>query len=48
MKASGKVSNFVKSGRKQNNCIEMLDEIMSKHIVKITSDPSFFPGPKIL
>lgn len=48
MKASGNVSNLVNSFKKQNNCILILDVIINKHIVKITNDPNFFPGPKIL
>lgn len=48
MNASGNVSNFVKSQRKQKSCIEILLLIISKHMVKIMSDPNFFPGPKIL
>lgn len=46
--ASVKLSNFVKSHKKQNNCMEMLDEIINKHMVKIIKLPSFFPGPNIL
>lgn len=45
---SGNVSNFVKSHRKQKSCIEMLDDMTSRHIVKIIRLPSFFPGPNIL
>lgn len=48
MKASAKFSNFVKSHRKQNSCIEILDEIISKHIVNMMRLPNFLPGPKIL
>lgn len=45
---SGKVSNFVKSARKQNSCIDMLEVMISKHIVKMIRLPNFLPGPKIL
>lgn len=45
---SGKVSNFVKSHKKQKSCIEIPDEITNKHKVNIIRLPSFFPGPNIL
>lgn len=45
---SGKLSNFVKSQRKQNNCIDMEELMINKHIVNIIRLPSFFPGPNIL
>lgn len=45
---SGNVSNFVKLRRKQNNCIEILDDMTNRHIVKIMRLPNFFPGPNIL
>lgn len=48
MKASAKVSNFVKPQRKQKSCIDILEEMISKHMVKIIRLPNFFPGPKIL
>jgi hypothetical protein len=45
---SGKLSNFVNSQRKQNSCMEMLDEMISRHMVNMIRLPSFFPGPNIL
>jgi len=45
---SGKVSNLVKSQRKQKSCMEMLEDITNRHMVKIIRLPSFLPGPKIL
>lgn len=45
---SSNVSNLVNSQRKQNNCMDIDELIMSKHIVNIIRLPSFFPGPKIL
>lgn len=48
MNASVKLSNFVKSQRKQNNCIDMLEDIINKHMVNMIRLPNFFPGPKIL
>ncbi|RNA39186.1 hypothetical protein BpHYR1_009504 [Brachionus plicatilis] len=44
-----KVSNFLYSFEpmKQNSCMLTHDVMISKHIVNIMSDPSFFPGPNI-
>lgn len=47
MKASGNVSNLLNS-KLQNSCIELELVISSKHMVNMISEPSFFPGPKIL
>lgn len=44
------MSNFLYSFEpiKQKSCMLTHDVIINKHIVNIISDPSFFPGPKIL
>ena len=42
------VENLSRGSRQQKSCIEMLEEMMRRHMVKIRSDPSFIPGPKIL
>ena len=43
-----KVENFSKFFKLQNSCIEMLELMTSKHMVKMSKLPSFIPGPKIL
>lgn len=48
MKASGKVSNLEKFFRQQKSCIEMALVMSNRHMVKMISEPSFLPGPKIL
>lgn len=45
---SGKLSNLVKSQRKQKSCMEIDDEIIKRHMVNMMRLPSFFPGPKTL
>ena len=47
-KANGKVSNLSKFDKEQNNCMDMLDVMTKRHIVKMIRVPNFFPGPKIL
>ena len=48
MNACGNVSNLSSFLRKQNNCIEILEVMTSKHMVKMIKLPNFLPGPKIL
>ena len=45
---SMKVSNFVKSFKEQNNCIEILEVMTKRQIVNVINVPNFLPGPKIL